>query len=125
MQFLQALCQLRVIPARALVQPVVGDHVGFELRLAEVLQPDHRDGLEPQELCSLEPAVSGDDARCGIDQDRGIEAERSNAPGDRPDLRPFMDARIGWIGHERRHRELEYLRSGCRRRLLARAACAG
>jgi hypothetical protein len=52
-----------LVPAGKLGEPVVGDHVGADLGLGEVLELEGRDRLHPELLCGADAAVAGDD-RC-------------------------------------------------------------
>src|SRR5438132_826867 len=63
------------VPAGIEREPVIGNHKGPLLLLAEMLDPDYRDGLHAQELGSLEATVARNDLVIAVDQQRIVEAK--------------------------------------------------
>ena len=58
------------VPAGVFGELVVGKDVGPLLRLTHILDADNRHALNAKQPRGLEPAVAGDNAVLGIDQDR-------------------------------------------------------
>ena len=71
--------QQLLAPAGLQGQLVVGDQVRPLLRLAQVLEPDHRHLGEPELAGRQQPAVAGEDAALLVDQDRVGPAELDHA----------------------------------------------
>jgi hypothetical protein len=89
-----------IVPARAVGQLVVGQHVGFGLLLAQVLEADHRHLGEPQQLPRFQSAVPRYHPVPIVDQNGRVKAERFNAVRDRADLLQGMLSRIAWIRND-------------------------
>ena len=97
-QFFQMHGQHVVVPRGPVRELVVGQHVGSGLVLGQMFEPDDRNLRASAELGRLKAAVAGDDLLVPVDQNWRIEAERFDAPGDRPNLRPVMLTRIARVG---------------------------
>ena len=93
----QLLRQQRVVPAGLQGELVVGDQVRPLLRLAEVLEPDHRHLGEPELARREQPAVAGEDAALLVDQDRVGPAELDHRGRDLIDLRLAVRARVALV----------------------------
>ena len=99
-QLPELLRQEPVVPGADLGQPVIGDHKGPRLGPGQVIEAERRN-LVPAELASgKQPAMTGDEVAFAVDQDRNIEAERSDAGRDLLDLPFGVEPRIGRIGLE-------------------------
>lgn len=70
------------IPSGEFGEVGLGDDVGPLLCFGEVLDPNHRDGVETERLRRLESAVSGDHPPRGIGEDRVQETEAFDRAGD-------------------------------------------
>jgi hypothetical protein len=108
-QFLQVYGQHGVVPRGPVREFVVGQHVCSGLGLGQMFQTDDGDLRAAGELGSLQAAMAGDNMFVLIDQNRRIEPERFDAPGDRSKLCPIVLARIAWVGIQiggRQKREL-------------------
>jgi hypothetical protein len=88
------------VPARLLGEPVVGEHVGPLLRLAEVPELDHRHPGEPELPRRHDPAVAGDDAVIAVDQHRVGEAVLADRAGDQRDLVVAVRPRVPGVGYQ-------------------------
>ena len=86
--------QQRVVPARLQGELVVGHQVRPLLRLAQVLEPDHRHLGEPELPRGEQPAVAGEDAALLVDQHRVGPAEFDHRGRDLIDLRVAVRARV-------------------------------
>jgi hypothetical protein len=62
-----------------------------------MVQPNGRNFGPPSLLGRSEPPMAGDHGPVTIDQDRNVEAERPDAPGDLPDLLPGVLACIAGV----------------------------
>ena len=89
--------QQRLAPARLQGELVVGDQVRPLLRLAEVLEPDHRHLGEPELARREQPAVAGQDPGVLVDQDRVGPAELDHRGRDLIDLRLAVRARVALV----------------------------
>jgi len=79
-----------LVPAAVLGQSVVGDGKGPRLFGGQMLEADDRD-FAPAELATgHDPAVTGQNLAIAVNQDRRIERERLDAPGDLPNLRRLV-----------------------------------
>ena len=93
-----------LVPAGAVLKPVVGDHEGAPLGRVQVVERDRRRLLEAEVLGGEQAAVAGENHACVVDEDRRVEAERRNALGDAGDLLGGMDAGVARVGSERGQR---------------------
>lgn len=91
---------------RQVGQLVVGDHVGFGLRIGQMLQAYRRDLFQAQNLRCRESAMASNDLTLRINQDGGIEAEGLDAVCDGPNLPPRMRSRICGVGGQGRQRQI-------------------
>ena len=85
------------LPARLQGELVVRDQVRPLLRLAQVLEPDHRHLGEPELARREQPAVAGEDAGVLVDQDRVGPAELDHRRRDLIDLRLAVRARVALV----------------------------
>ena len=93
----QLLRQQRVVPAGLQGELVVGDQVRPLLRLAEVLEADHRHLGEPELARREQPAVASQDPGVLVDQDRVGPAELDHRGRDLIDLRLAVRARVALV----------------------------
>jgi hypothetical protein len=67
------------------------------LSFRQVLEQNGRNTFQTEQLCRFVTAMTGDNVSSLIDQDRRVEAERFDAPGNCPNLLCLMPARIGRV----------------------------
>jgi hypothetical protein len=103
-QLFQLFCQQPVIPDGILSQPIVGNHEGPYLCVAQMIEPDGWYLAEAQIFACQHPALPGYHSERGINQDRHIETKRLDAPRDLPNLPAAVNARILWIERQPRNR---------------------
>ena len=90
------------VPPRAKRELVVGKAQRALLRVGQVRQRDRRHRAQPDQLCSEEPPVPGDDPAVAVDQDRIGKPERPDRAGDLLDLLLRVGPRIAWIWDQAR-----------------------
>ena len=88
------------VPPGVLADPVVREDVRALLRLAEVIEDDHRHVLQPQLPRGQQPSVAGDDAGVGVHQDRIVEPELHDARRNLGNLLVGMRPRIPGVWHQ-------------------------
>ena len=93
----QLFRQQRVVPARLQGELVVGDQIRPLLRLAQVLEPDHRHLGQPELARREQPAMAGEDAALLVDQHRVGPAELDHRRRDLIDLRVAVRARVALV----------------------------
>ena len=98
---LQLERQQLMVPAGVLGELVVGEDVGANLGLCQVLEPDSRHRLETKQLGRSNSAVAGNDAAFAVDEHRVGEAEAFDAIGDLAKLFAAMDPRVAHAGPQR------------------------
>ena len=86
-----------VVPGGKLGQAIICNGVGGGLLGGEVLRPDHRDLLASQVLHGQHAPVTSQNAVVAIDQDRVVEPEALNTPGDLPNLPSPVYPRISGV----------------------------
>ena len=92
--------QHRLVPAGVLGDPVVGNDKRPSLRLAQMIEHDHRHLSEAQALRREHAAMAGDDHVIGADQHRIDEAEFGDRGGDLRNLILRMRSRVADIGNQ-------------------------
>ena len=93
--------QQLLVPVRQLRDAVVGEPVGADLGVCQVLEPDCRHGRETEAFRCLIAAVPGDDRIVPVDQHRVHETVLADRPGDDLDLLVVVAAGIAGVGLER------------------------
>ena len=88
------------VPPGVLTDPVVREDVRTLLRLAEVIEHDHRHVLQPQLPRGQQPAVAGDDPGVGVHQDRIVEPELHDARRNLGNLLVGMRPCIPGVWHQ-------------------------
>lgn len=94
----------RIVPARILRDPVVGDHQRPALRFRKMRKHDDRNLGEPKLLGCENAPVAGNDHIVGADQHRVHEAELGNRARDLRNLIARMRPRVADIGDQPRNR---------------------
>jgi hypothetical protein len=100
-----------LIPASVFGQLVVGDHQGAALGIAQMVENDHRNRVDPELLRRQQAAMPGNDDIVRTGQDRVGEAELGNGCGDLCYLLVRMRPRVPGVGHQlldRRHLDLHW-----------------
>src|SRR5262249_1174063 len=77
-EFIRESC---AIPASALRDAVVGQQQCALARLAQAIDDDRRNDLEPKQLGGFQPPVAGEQHTALIEQHRGRKSDRLNAVG--------------------------------------------
>ena len=103
---MQLLGEQLVVPGRDLGQPVVGDHEGSPLRLAQMLETNGRDFAQSRALGREQPPVACNDATACVDQHRDVETEALDAFGQTTQLPGAMNARVFRTRDQRVDREI-------------------
>ena len=83
------------VPARVFGKLIVGDDIGADLGLGQVLEANGRDLLYAEQLGRLDAAMTGDDAARGVDQHGVGPTEFFDAVGDLADLLLRVSPRVG------------------------------
>ena len=94
---------LAIVPRRPVGQLVVGEHIGFGLRVGQMLEADDGHAFKPEPLRGLKAAMAHDDSVHAVDQDRCSEAECFDTASDRHYLLATMNSRIKWMSCQRIH----------------------
>ena len=99
-QLLELDAQQVLVPAGVLRDPVVGDAESPRLRLAQMLEAEHRHRLQLQLSGGQQPAVSGDQYTGLVHQAGHVEAEGGDRARDLRHLVVGMRACIGGVGQQ-------------------------
>ncbi len=91
-------CQNLTVPSGLLGKPVVGQDVGAFLVLAQVIEPDYRYSIQAKLLCGFDPPVASDDGSAAVNDNRAVEAERSDAGRNLGDLLRAVRSGIAAVG---------------------------
>ena len=89
-----------VVPTGVFGNPVVGDAERPRLRLAQMLEADHRHGLQLQLSGGQQPAVAGDQHPALVHQAGRVEAEGGDRARDLRHLIVGVRACIGGVGQQ-------------------------
>jgi hypothetical protein len=89
-----------LIPSGVFSQPVVGDHQRAPLRLAQVIQHDHRHFAHPELPRGHHPRVARNDDPVGSDQHGVDEAKFGDRGRDLRHLLLGVRARIPGVGNQ-------------------------
>jgi ParB-like nuclease domain len=108
-EFLELLGEQPLVPLGIFGQPVVRDHEGLGLRVAQIVETDGRDFAPPQQLTGHQTAMAGDYFEIGVDQHRHIETEALYAARNLADLTRAMRARVVGVEFERGNRSIDEL----------------
>ena len=105
-QSLEFAAKTTVIPTRFVMEAVVRQREGPQLRGREMGHADGGDLREPQLLRRFEPPVAGDDLILAVDHKRRDEAVGAHRPRQLPDLGGRVSSRVVRIWLERTNRRI-------------------
>lgn len=94
------------VPVRQLSNAVVGDAIGADLGVGQVLEQHSRHGRESEAPSRLKAAVPGDNRVVAVDQHRVHEAELADRAGNEVDLLVAMPPGIAGVRFERSERQV-------------------
>jgi hypothetical protein len=92
--------QLLFVPLGILGDLVVGNAEGSNLRVAQVIQDDHRKLWQAQELSPEDPAVAGNNIAMPVDQNGIDHAVVPHTAGNLPNLFSGMGPSIRRVGNQ-------------------------